>query len=938
MIPPLMNIEPLETRIAPAAVFTFTDTDGDLVTVKTSKGTNADLGAVGVLTFNTAANVPRQLQKIDLSNNAIFNGTDLTVTATRVGTGGDGVTAVGFLDASTVGGGAALNLGTIAIDGDLGRLLAGTGGAVQAVKTFTAGSLGLLGTTTQAAGGDLISTLSGGVGTFTVKTDLVDARVTAAKIDILKVGGSLLRGAIFTGQVKTISVGGDMIGGAVVDSGSIFAGEVGTFALKGSLVGGPGIGSGRFFPGKVGTITIGGDIRAGTIIDSGKIENNGASVGSIVVRGSIFSDALSGSSSGNIGVGNVGTVLIGGSIVSQTTGAGSLFVGVAKAVTVNGSIDGGHVETGAVGALIIRGSLVGGATDASGSVKTGTVKTVFVGGDLRGGGGGAISGGLFVGGNVDAVEIRGSIIGGTADIVSAIPNATLGGQLEITGAVKTFKLTGDLRGGAGDNSGIVSIGGNGGAVTISGRIVGNSFAAGSTGGGRFFSGGKIASFALGGDLVGDGTDSGKILANGGFGSLRIGGDVLGGAGSRSGVIDGNGILSSPGFGALLIGGSVRGGDGNDSGVLDLKNVGTKGATILIRGSVLGGDGLRSGLVGAEGAFSSAVVEGSVIGGDGPESGRFVLDNQSSVAIASVVVKGDLRGGGAEDSGVVLVGGRVTAVTVLGDVVGGLVGDSGSLQVDGTSKTAAILIGGSVRGGGGFNSGTVFADDVTALTVRGNFEQSVQGGFILAARVGKLAIGGSVLGTAAGTTAIQLQSVAEFMVGGSIVGDDGAPLVIAVVDLTSFFDTNPSKVLIGKLTVGGSVRNARILAGLEAVNTIENSDAQIGLVTVGGDWIASDLVAGIAAGAGNRFGDTNDAFVVAPGDNAALFSRIGAVVIGGRVRGTAAAGDHFGFVAQQIGSFKLAGVSIALTLPPAKDVIEIGNTGVAATNDVTLREV
>src|SRR5262249_27596031 len=39
-------IEPLEARIAPAAVFTFTDVDGDLVTVKTSKGTNDQLAAL----------------------------------------------------------------------------------------------------------------------------------------------------------------------------------------------------------------------------------------------------------------------------------------------------------------------------------------------------------------------------------------------------------------------------------------------------------------------------------------------------------------------------------------------------------------------------------------------------------------------------------------------------------------------------------------------------------------------------------------------------------------------------------------------------------------------------------------------------------------------------------------------------------------------------
>jgi hypothetical protein len=40
-------IEPLETRIAPAAVLTFTDVDGDIVTITSSKGTLADLNPRG---------------------------------------------------------------------------------------------------------------------------------------------------------------------------------------------------------------------------------------------------------------------------------------------------------------------------------------------------------------------------------------------------------------------------------------------------------------------------------------------------------------------------------------------------------------------------------------------------------------------------------------------------------------------------------------------------------------------------------------------------------------------------------------------------------------------------------------------------------------------------------------------------------------------------
>jgi hypothetical protein len=57
-----------------------------------------------------------------------------------------------------------------------------------------------------------------------------------------------------------------------------------------------------------------------------------------------------------------------------------------------------------------------------------------------------------------------------------------------------------------------------------------------------------------------------------------------------------------------------------------------------------------------------------------------------------------------------------------------------------------------------------------------------------------------------------------------------------------------------------------------------------------------------------------------------------VKIVGDVIGTAAAGDHFGFVAQQIGAFKAGGFTAPLT--SGLDVIELSPT----TGDVTIHEV
>lgn len=77
-------IEPIEARIAPAAVFTYTDVDGDFVTIKTSKGTDGDWRAI--LTLASQGGLGMQLQKInfggapaDASGKSIFHGSSLTI-------------------------------------------------------------------------------------------------------------------------------------------------------------------------------------------------------------------------------------------------------------------------------------------------------------------------------------------------------------------------------------------------------------------------------------------------------------------------------------------------------------------------------------------------------------------------------------------------------------------------------------------------------------------------------------------------------------------------------------------------------------------------------------------------------------------------------------------------------------------------------------------
>ena len=100
-----------------------------------------------------------------------------------------------------------------------------------------------------------------------------------------------------------------------------------------------------------------------------------------------------------------------------------------------------------------------------------------------------------------------------------------------------------------------------------------------------------------------------------------------------------------------------------------------------------------------------------------------------------------------------------------------------------------------------------------------------------------------------------------------------------------------------------------------------------------DWIASDLVAGIAAGVGGYFGDGNDTAL--GGGGFTLASRIASVKIKGQILGSANDSDHFGFVAEEIGAFTVGGIPQVLLAGPNNDLTPV-NFGADA--DVSLYEV
>jgi hypothetical protein len=350
-----MNIEPLESRIAPAAIFKFTDVDGDAVTITTSKGTASDLAAIITVTDE---GIGQKLQRIDFSLSPfIFAGTNLTVTAKRTAEGGDGLANAGFIDASAESGGTALDLGFITIRGDLGRIRAGdeiTGTA--AVKGLKVQSMGEFGISTQEAGGSLFSVLNGALSSLRVAGNVREVRFVISsgvdgKIGSVTIGGSLIGTTALSGSIQSdgamgpVKIGGNIEGGLDI-SGFIRSGStLAEISVAGSLIGGAGSSSGQIISiGSMGPVKIGGNIVGGGGIQSGVVDCGGT-LAAITIGGDI--EGGSASSSGAVIGKRIGSLTVGGSIIA---GSGT--------VTDSGAVR----AVDDIGVIRVKGSLIGNPT------------------------------------------------------------------------------------------------------------------------------------------------------------------------------------------------------------------------------------------------------------------------------------------------------------------------------------------------------------------------------------------------------------------------------------------------------------------------------------------------------------------------------------------------------------------------------------------------
>jgi len=426
------SLEPLEPRIAPAGLIAYTEPDGDVVTVKTSLGDSA--GLLSLCTFTTPVNGKKILQKLDLNtfDTTTYDGSDISITVTKRGDFGDGLVAVGAIDA--VG----IDLGKVTLKGDLGQIDAGDFVRIgPAVKSLVVDSMGAFGTTTQMAGGNLQSVFDGSLGSITVKKSLTDVSLSVTNAGSVfgpaKIGGSATRSGFFSsGNITSVTIGRDLVGdGATIRSTS---GNIGSIKIGGNMIGGTLQFAGCINAdnGNIGPVFIRGDLEGGTTAttdgNSGTIAAAG-SIASVTIMGSFRGTAADFDTVTGIFAGqSIGAVKIGGSytgddgnpisiqaFASSTPGSNIAI----KSVTIGGDVEYADIAAGYGIALDFRQAMTGNADAQIGPVKIGgdwnrslIVAGVKFGNAVLGGGDDvAFSGGGSAISRIAAITIKGAVNG-----------------------------------------------------------------------------------------------------------------------------------------------------------------------------------------------------------------------------------------------------------------------------------------------------------------------------------------------------------------------------------------------------------------------------------------------------------------------------------------------------------------------------------------------
>jgi hypothetical protein len=375
-------------------------------------------------------------------------------------------------------------------------------------------------------------------------------------------------------------------------------------------------------------------------------------------------------------------------------------------------------------------------------------------------------------------------------------------------------------------------------------------------------------FAAVGEVIATDTDLGVVRIDGDLGRIQAG----------------DGLTSTRGLASLIVGSMGR--NGTSTGAADLHSViqGSLGS-LTVRGDVKDAN-----ITVQSGDIGTIAIAGSVIGGSATSAGTITAEGD----LRMCVIRGDLIGGSGVGAGLIGAGRTMGSVTVRGNIIGGSASGATSL----------------------YESGFIYGGIVRSVTIGGSLIAGTDN------TSGQFLLNGSVLA---------LNQLGRITINGSMIGNSTSQAVISAGGQLGA--TGITDLAIGSVIVRGRVEHGLITAGVDPVTTLDyqpvNADAQIGSVFVGGDWIASSIVAGAVAGANGFFGDGDDTGMTGIAlfkDNPIVFSKIGSVTIGGQVLGTIGGTDHYGFVAETIGTVHIGGSLVPTAPGMHTDDVSIGTTG------------
>ena len=383
-----------------------------------------------------------------------------------------------------------------------------------------------------------------------------------------------------------------------------------------------------------------------------------------------------------------------------------------------------------------------------------------------------------------------------------------------------------------------------------------------------------------------------------------------------------------GLAKLTVKGSVR-------GAIYISGTGANLGPVTIGGDLDGSaGGTYAGLLRAGGNIGSVLVKGSVIGG---------ADFSGIIggALAKLTVKGSVKG---EINITGTTGANIGPVTIGGDLDGSA-GGAGAGLLHAGDNIGSVLVKGSIIGGADFSG--IIGGALAKLTVKGSVKGEINITGTTGANIGPVTIGGDLDGSAGGAIAGLLRAggnIGSVLVKGSVIG--GADLsgiiaggklgkvtiggelksataakpvfIIALGDIT----TAPQAVAISGVSVKTNVLNASILAGYSLLSYSPtlvgtNPEAQIGKVRIGGDFIASNVVAGVFDFMGDGFGRGD--VLIGGGGRFDITASIASIVIKGTATGSPAAGDFYGITAERV-SILIIGTTLHPLTPGPNDFL------------------